>query len=128
LCRRLGCEATAGAAASERHLAGGSDILRPGCGALAGDQPPLAIELDDVDRGRVALGARERVLVKRFMRAWDAVDVDGLVALLSENALMTMLVSGPIARRAQPTRLPCKSQRLDSAPHRRRAERSRPVA
>ena len=35
-------------------------------------------------------GARERALVKRFMTAWDAVDIDGLVALLSEDALMTM--------------------------------------
>src|ERR687887_2073505 len=32
----------------------------------------------------------ERALVKRFMAAWDAVDVDGLVALLTEDALMTM--------------------------------------
>src|SRR5207249_6182489 len=35
-------------------------------------------------------GAQERALVKRFMTAWDAVDVDGLVALLTEDALMTM--------------------------------------
>jgi RNA polymerase sigma-70 factor (ECF subfamily) len=35
-------------------------------------------------------GARERSLVKRFMAAWDAVDVDGLVALLTEDAVMTM--------------------------------------
>jgi RNA polymerase sigma-70 factor (ECF subfamily) len=34
--------------------------------------------------------ARERALVKRFMTAWDAVDVDALVALLTEDALMTM--------------------------------------
>jgi RNA polymerase sigma-70 factor (ECF subfamily) len=39
--------------------------------------------------GRAA-GARERALVKRFMTAWDAVDIDGLVALLTEDALMTM--------------------------------------
>jgi RNA polymerase sigma-70 factor (ECF subfamily) len=32
----------------------------------------------------------ERALVKRFMAAWDAVDIDGLVALLTEDALMTM--------------------------------------
>ena len=37
-----------------------------------------------------APGAQERALVKRFMTAWDAVDVDGLVALLTEDALMTM--------------------------------------
>ena len=37
-----------------------------------------------------APGERERALVKRFMAAWDAVDVDGLVALLTEDAVMTM--------------------------------------
>jgi RNA polymerase sigma-70 factor (ECF subfamily) len=37
-----------------------------------------------------APGGRERALVKRFMAAWDAVDVDGLVALLTKDALMTM--------------------------------------
>ncbi len=49
-------------------------------------------------RGRVA-DARPRTpeprehelaLVKRFMAAWDAVDIDGLVALLTEDAVMTM--------------------------------------
>ncbi len=33
---------------------------------------------------------QERALVKRFMTAWDAVDIDGLVALLTEDAVMTM--------------------------------------
>jgi RNA polymerase sigma-70 factor (TIGR02960 family) len=37
-----------------------------------------------------APGGQERALVKRFMAAWDAVDVDGLVALLTEDAVMTM--------------------------------------
>jgi RNA polymerase sigma-70 factor, ECF subfamily len=32
----------------------------------------------------------ERALVKRFMAAWEAVDIDGLVALLTEDAVMTM--------------------------------------
>jgi RNA polymerase sigma-70 factor, ECF subfamily len=32
----------------------------------------------------------ERMLVKRFMAAWDAVDIDALVALLVEDAVMTM--------------------------------------
>jgi RNA polymerase sigma-70 factor (ECF subfamily) len=32
----------------------------------------------------------ERALVKRFMAAWDAIDIDGLVALLTEGAAMTM--------------------------------------
>src|SRR5213078_2375283 len=33
-----------------------------------------------------APSARERAIVKRFMTAWDAVDVDGLVALLTDDA------------------------------------------
>jgi RNA polymerase sigma-70 factor (ECF subfamily) len=33
---------------------------------------------------------RERALVNRFMAAWDAVDIDALVALLTEDAAMTM--------------------------------------
>jgi RNA polymerase sigma-70 factor (ECF subfamily) len=37
-----------------------------------------------------APGERERALVRRFMAAWDAVDVEGLVALLTEDAVMTM--------------------------------------
>jgi RNA polymerase sigma-70 factor (ECF subfamily) len=35
-------------------------------------------------------GSRERALVQRFMAAWDAVDIDRLVALLTEDAVMTM--------------------------------------
>lgn len=33
---------------------------------------------------------RERALLERFMAAWDAVDIDGLVRLLARDALMTM--------------------------------------
>lgn len=35
-------------------------------------------------------GERERALVKRFMTAWNEVDIDALVALLTEDAVMTM--------------------------------------
>src|SRR5439155_212991 len=48
------------------------------------------IGLEGARRRDSVLGARERVLVERFMTAWDAVDIDGLVSLLSEDALMTM--------------------------------------
>jgi len=42
-------------------------------------------------RGRVAApGGEERALVDRFMAAWNAVDIDALVALLTEEAVMTM--------------------------------------
>jgi hypothetical protein len=46
--------------------------------------------LEGTRRHAPAQDAQERALVKRFMTAWDAVDVDGLVALLTEDALMTM--------------------------------------
>jgi RNA polymerase sigma-70 factor (ECF subfamily) len=48
------------------------------------------VSLEGTHRHIPAPGAQERALVKRFMTAWDAVDVDGLVALLTEDALMTM--------------------------------------
>src|SRR5215218_3962281 len=35
-------------------------------------------------------GEQERALVQRFMAAWDAVDIDALVALLTDDAVMTM--------------------------------------
>lgn len=42
-------------------------------------------------RQRVSVPAeQERALVKRFMAAWEAVDVDALVALLTDDAVMTM--------------------------------------
>jgi RNA polymerase sigma-70 factor (ECF subfamily) len=37
-----------------------------------------------------APNAQERAVVQRFMTAWDEVDIDGLVSLLSEDAVMTM--------------------------------------
>ena len=43
------------------------------------------------ERRRVPAPHRtEQALVKRFMAAWEAVDVEGLVALLTEDAVMTM--------------------------------------
>jgi RNA polymerase sigma-70 factor (ECF subfamily) len=38
--------------------------------------------------------ASEALLMRRFQEAWDAVDVDGLVALLAGDALMTMPPEG----------------------------------
>jgi RNA polymerase sigma-70 factor (ECF subfamily) len=34
--------------------------------------------------------SREQALLRRFMTAWDAVDIDGLVQLLARDALLTM--------------------------------------
>jgi RNA polymerase sigma-70 factor (ECF subfamily) len=43
------------------------------------------------ERGHVAPpGRRERALVRRFMAGWNAIDIEGLVALLTEDAVMTM--------------------------------------
>src|SRR5207244_3315630 len=42
------------------------------------------IGLEGARRHNPVPSARERALVKRFMTAWDAVDIDGLVALLRE--------------------------------------------
>lgn len=46
-------------------------------------------------KGHMAVGRRassdvERSLLRRFMAAWEAVDIDGLVALLKEDAVLTM--------------------------------------
>jgi RNA polymerase sigma-70 factor (TIGR02960 family) len=46
--------------------------------------------LGETDRRPLTSGEPELALVKRFMAAWDAVDIDGLVALLTEDAVMTM--------------------------------------
>jgi RNA polymerase sigma-70 factor (ECF subfamily) len=48
------------------------------------------VGVEGTRRNVTAPGVRERALVKRFMTAWDAVDIESLVALLSEDALMTM--------------------------------------
>src|ERR671937_2595796 len=46
--------------------------------------------LEGPGRHRDAPSRRERELVRRVMAAWEAVDIDGLVALLTEDAIMTM--------------------------------------
>jgi RNA polymerase sigma-70 factor (TIGR02960 family) len=46
--------------------------------------------MERAQRHQSAPARRERALVRRFMAAWDAVDIDALVALLTEDAAMTM--------------------------------------
>jgi RNA polymerase sigma-70 factor, ECF subfamily len=46
--------------------------------------------LEAAERRQPAPAVHERALVRRFMAAWDAVDIEGLVALLTEDAVMTM--------------------------------------
>jgi RNA polymerase sigma-70 factor, ECF subfamily len=43
----------------------------------------------------------ERQLLRRFMAAWDAVDIDGLVSLLADDALMTMPPAPTVVAGAQ---------------------------
>jgi RNA polymerase sigma-70 factor (ECF subfamily) len=50
--------------------------------------------LKGTDRRREAPSKRERELVRQFMAAWEAVDIEGLVALLTEDAVMTMPPEG----------------------------------
>jgi RNA polymerase sigma-70 factor (ECF subfamily) len=47
-------------------------------------------KLKRTERRPAAADRAEKALVQRFMAAWDAVDIDGLVALLTEDAVMTM--------------------------------------
>src|SRR5437667_537764 len=75
----LGWSATEVAEALDDSVAAVTSALQRARGSLEGRR-----------RHNSALGARERALVQRFMAAWEAVDIDGLVALLSEDALMTM--------------------------------------
>jgi RNA polymerase sigma-70 factor (ECF subfamily) len=46
--------------------------------------------IERAQRQHSAPARRERALVKRFMAAWEAVDIDALVALLTDDAAMTM--------------------------------------
>src|SRR5207253_10866096 len=75
----LGWSAKAAAEAPADSVPAVTSALQRARGSLEGTRPQVS-----------APGQRERALVKRFMSAWDAVDIDGLVALLSEDALMTM--------------------------------------
>src|SRR6266542_46955 len=67
-----------------------AEALEDSVAAVTSALQRARVSLEGTRRHVRAPGARERALVKRFMTAWDAVDVDGLVALLTEDALMTM--------------------------------------
>jgi RNA polymerase sigma-70 factor (ECF subfamily) len=67
-------------------------------GSVASVNSALQRARTTLERARDAAGPRhesagaevDRTLLGRFMRAWETVDIDGLVALLAEDALMTM--------------------------------------
>jgi RNA polymerase sigma-70 factor (ECF subfamily) len=67
-----------------------ADALDDSVAAVTSALQRARVSLAGTRRSVPAPGPTQRALVKRFMAAWDAVDVDGLVALLTEDALMTM--------------------------------------
>jgi RNA polymerase sigma-70 factor (ECF subfamily) len=75
----LGWSAKETAEALDDSVAAVTSALQRARSSLEGKRSPAT-----------APSERERALVKRFMTAWNEVDVDGLVALLTEDALMTM--------------------------------------
>src|SRR5881397_1388242 len=61
--------------------------------SVAADNSALQRARSSIDTKRRQASApieQERVLLRRFMTAWDAVDIDALVSLLTEDAVMTM--------------------------------------
>jgi RNA polymerase sigma-70 factor (ECF subfamily) len=67
-----------------------AEVLEDSVGAVTSALQRARKSLKGSDLPSSAPGEAERGLVKRFMAAWDAVDIDALVALLAEDAVMTM--------------------------------------
>jgi RNA polymerase sigma-70 factor (ECF subfamily) len=67
-----------------------ADALQDSVGAVTSALQRARASLERTHRYPSAPGRADRALVKRFMAAWDAVDIDALVALLTEDAAMTM--------------------------------------
>jgi RNA polymerase sigma-70 factor, ECF subfamily len=82
----LGFSARETAAMLEMSFAAVNSALQRAHAAVAGQSVQGAREARDVAR----LAEEEASLVERYVRAWEAADVDGLVALLREDARMTM--------------------------------------
>jgi RNA polymerase sigma-70 factor (ECF subfamily) len=64
--------------------------LEDSVGAVTSALQRARKSLDRAHGPSTAPDGRERALVKRFIAAWDAIDIDALVALLTEDAAMTM--------------------------------------
>jgi RNA polymerase sigma-70 factor, ECF subfamily len=64
--------------------------LEDSVGAVTSALQRARRRLAQADRRRSSSAESEQALVNRFMAAWDAVDIDALVALLTEDAVMTM--------------------------------------
>ena len=67
-----------------------ADALGDSVGAVTSALQRARKRLEGTRRHAPAPAEEERALVRRFMTAWDAVDVEGLVALLTKDAVMTM--------------------------------------
>jgi RNA polymerase sigma-70 factor (ECF subfamily) len=64
--------------------------LEDSVGAVTSALQRARKSLDRAHGRSTAPDRRERALVKQFIAAWDAIDIDALVALLTEDAGMTM--------------------------------------
>ena len=67
-----------------------AEALEDSVGAVTSALARARRSLESAERHKPAPAARERALVRRFMVAWETVDIDALVALLTEDAVMTM--------------------------------------
>jgi RNA polymerase sigma-70 factor (ECF subfamily) len=67
-----------------------AEALEDSVGAVTSALQRARAGLHPAQRPDTAPAGRERALVERFMAAWDAVDIEALVALLTEDAVLTM--------------------------------------
>jgi len=67
-----------------------ADALEDSVGAVTSALQRARTSLERKRGSPTAPRETEHALLKRFMAAWDAVDIDALVALLAEDAVMTM--------------------------------------
>jgi RNA polymerase sigma-70 factor (TIGR02960 family) len=67
-----------------------AEALEDSVGAVTSALQRARKGIEGAHRHHYSSPSRERALVRRFMAAWDAVDIDALVALLTEDAAMTM--------------------------------------
>jgi RNA polymerase sigma-70 factor (ECF subfamily) len=67
-----------------------AEALEDSVGAITSALQRARKRLEGPQRRPSVPRRQERALVQRFMAAWEAVDIDALVALLTEDAVMTM--------------------------------------
>ena len=67
-----------------------AEALEASVGSVTSALQRARESLEQAHRHPATSGRQERALVQHFMVAWDAVDIEALVALLTEDAVMTM--------------------------------------